>query len=179
MGFTFVEDVKNPLSCTLLVKGPNDHTIAQVKDAIRDGLRAVVNAIEDDAVVPGAGAFEVAAHRHLMAFSNDVEGKAKIGVRCFADSLLVIPRTLASNAGLDPDDVVMKLIDTQHKGMLVGMDLETGEPIDPVTKGILDNVNVKRQMISSAGGIANQLLMVDEILKAGAARGMRQPGCED
>ena len=26
--FTFVEGVKNPYSCTLLVKGPNDHTIA-------------------------------------------------------------------------------------------------------------------------------------------------------
>lgn len=39
--FTFVEDVKNAKSCTILVKGPNDHTIAQIKDALRDGLRAV------------------------------------------------------------------------------------------------------------------------------------------
>ena len=31
----------------------------QIKDAIRDGLRAVKNTIEDGAVVPGAGAFEV------------------------------------------------------------------------------------------------------------------------
>ncbi len=29
--YTFVEDVKNPLSCTILIKGPNDHTIAQVR----------------------------------------------------------------------------------------------------------------------------------------------------
>jgi chaperonin GroEL (HSP60 family) len=28
--YTFVEDVKNPHSCTILIKGPNDHTIAQV-----------------------------------------------------------------------------------------------------------------------------------------------------
>ena len=31
----------------------------QIKDAIRDGLRAVKNTIEDGAIVPGAGAFEV------------------------------------------------------------------------------------------------------------------------
>lgn len=31
--------------------GPNDHTIAQIKDAVRDGLRAVKNTIEDEAVV--------------------------------------------------------------------------------------------------------------------------------
>lgn len=34
-----------------MVTGPNDHTIAQIKDAVRDGLRAVKNTIEDEAVV--------------------------------------------------------------------------------------------------------------------------------
>lgn len=86
--YTFVENVKNPYSCTILIKGschlcflythatlctvnlissfrkgslfsclhydpagPNDHTIAQIKDAVRDGLRAVKNTIEDEAVM--------------------------------------------------------------------------------------------------------------------------------
>ena len=31
----------------------------QIKDALRDGLRAVKNALDDQALVPGAGAFEV------------------------------------------------------------------------------------------------------------------------
>ena len=31
----------------ILIKGPNKYTLTQIKDAIRDGLRAVVNAIED------------------------------------------------------------------------------------------------------------------------------------
>merc|ERR1712176_1498191 len=63
--FTFVEECKHPKSCTLLLQGPNGHIIAQVKDAVRDGLRAVKNAIEDHAVVPGAGAFEIAAAGYL------------------------------------------------------------------------------------------------------------------
>ena len=66
--YTFIEGVKNPLSCTILIKGPNAHTINQIKDAIRDGLRAVSNTIEDKAVIPGGGAFEVAAHVDLMKF---------------------------------------------------------------------------------------------------------------
>ncbi|PIK56529.1 putative T-complex protein 1 subunit zeta [Apostichopus japonicus] len=45
--YTFVEECKNPLSVTILVKGPNKHTLAQIKDAIHDGLRAVKNAIDD------------------------------------------------------------------------------------------------------------------------------------
>ncbi len=33
--YTFVEGVKNPQSVTILLKGPNQHTIAQLKDALR------------------------------------------------------------------------------------------------------------------------------------------------
>lgn len=51
--YTFVEGVANPTSVTILIKGPSDHVIAQIKDAVRDGLRAVKNALDDKAVVPG------------------------------------------------------------------------------------------------------------------------------
>merc|ERR1711953_1058494 len=43
--FTFIEGVKNPNSCTILIQGSTDHAIAQMKDAIKDGLRAVQNTI--------------------------------------------------------------------------------------------------------------------------------------
>merc|ERR1711983_76350 len=39
--FTFVEKCANPQSVTILMKGPNKHTLQQTKDAVRDGLRAV------------------------------------------------------------------------------------------------------------------------------------------
>lgn len=65
--YTFIEDVKTPKSCTILIKGPSDYSIAQIKDAVRDGLRAVYNVLVDQKVVPGGGAFEVAAAQHLMS----------------------------------------------------------------------------------------------------------------
>ena len=100
--FTFVEDVKTPTSCTILLKGPNDYTIAQLKDAVRDGMQAVVCAIEDEAVLPGAGAFELACAASLLEYAQkEVVGKAKLGVMAFAEALLVIPKTLAENSGLD------------------------------------------------------------------------------
>ena len=67
--YTFVEDVKNPTSCTILIKGPADHTLAQIKDAIRDGLRAVKNTLDDGATVLGAGAFEVPASPPFLCSS--------------------------------------------------------------------------------------------------------------
>jgi len=102
--------VKNPQSCTILMKGPDPHTIAMIQDAVRDGLRAVRNAIEDHAVVPGGGSFEVAAAAHLRSWAEEnVSGKAKLGVFAFADALLVIPKTLAANSGFDVPDSLIKL----------------------------------------------------------------------
>eukprot|EP01121_Diplochlamys_sp_Union-15-3_P002512 TRINITY_DN1221_c0_g2_i3.p1 TRINITY_DN1221_c0_g2~~TRINITY_DN1221_c0_g2_i3.p1 ORF type:complete len:545 (+),score=117.49 TRINITY_DN1221_c0_g2_i3:22-1656(+) len=166
--YTFIEDVKNPYSCTILVKGPNSHTINQVKDAVRDGLRAVKNALEDGAIVPGAGAFEIATSRHLHKYAMEkLTGRIKLGVQVLADALLVIPKTLAVNSGLDQIDTLLKLQEEHEKGHHVGLDLHSGEPMDPAVEGIWDNYRVKRQLIQSASVIASQLLLVDEILKAG------------
>lgn len=98
--------MKDPKSVTLLIKGPNQHTIAQISDAVRDGLRSVYNMIVDKCVVPGAGAFQVACAAHLSSesFKKQVKGKAKWGVAAFADALLIIPKTLAANSGHDVQD---------------------------------------------------------------------------
>mmetsp|Transcript_9706 Transcript_9706/g.11256 ORF Transcript_9706/g.11256 Transcript_9706/m.11256 type:complete len:543 (+) Transcript_9706:102-1730(+) len=176
--YTFVEDVKNPQSCTILIKGQNDHTIAQIKDAIRDGLRSVTNVVNDKAVVQGAGAFEVAAACHLRNnVKKNVEGRAKLGVETFAEALLVVPKTLAENSGYDAQEVNIALCDEHENGNVVGLDVYTGEPLSPSTSGIYDNYIVKRQIISSAPIIASQLLLVDEIMRAGMnMRGKGGPG---
>ncbi|KMZ68529.1 T-complex protein 1 subunit zeta [Zostera marina] len=172
--YTFVENVKNPHSCTILIKGPNDHTIAQIKDAVRDGLRSVKNTLEDEAVVLGAGAFEVAARQNLINnVKKTVKGRAQLGVEAFADALLVIPKTLAENSGLDTQDVIISLTGEHDRDNVVGLNQHNGEPIDPSMEGIFDNYNVKRQIINSGPVIASQLLLVDEVIRAG--RNMRKP----
>ncbi len=104
--YTFIEDVKEAKSVTLLIKGPNQHTITQIKDAVRDGLRSVYNMIVDKSVVPGGGAFQIACAAHLNSegFRKGIKGKAKYGVSAFADALLIIPKTLAANSGHDIQD---------------------------------------------------------------------------
>jgi len=101
--------VKDPKSVTLMIKGPNAHTITQITDAVRDGLRSVYNMIVDKSVVPGAGAFQIACAAHLSSegFRREIRGKAKYGVSAFADALLVIPKTLAANSGHDIQDCRM------------------------------------------------------------------------
>ncbi|KAJ3267027.1 T-complex protein 1 subunit zeta [Chytriomyces hyalinus] len=165
--FTFMENVENPESVTLLITGPNSHTIAQINDAVRDGLRAVKNAIEDEHVIPGAGAFQVALSDHLNKFKASVKGRAKMGVQAFADALLIIPKTLARNAGFDAQDVIVMMQEEYAEGHVVGVDLKTGETCDPVLEGILDNYRVHRHMLHSCSVIASNFLLVDEMMRAG------------
>ena len=144
-----MEDVKFPKSCTILIKGPNEHTIAQLKDAVRDGMRAVQNVCEDEAVVPGGGAWEIAAAEHLVAYAAaEVTGKAKLGVLAFADALLVVPKTLAENSGFDVQDVIIKVQEERARtGLPVGVDVTTGKPMLPEQTGVWDALRVKKQVI--------------------------------
>jgi len=173
--FTFVEEVENPASVTILIRGPNAHTITQINDAIRDGLRSVKNAIEDKCLVPGAGAFQIALHDHLMKYMKTVKGRSKMGVQAYAEAMLIIPKVLTQNAGFDSQDMIVQLQEEYADGHIVGCDLETGEPMDPVAEGIWDGFRVLRNMIHSSSVIASNLLLVDEMLRAGRSS-LKAPG---
>ncbi|KAJ3123940.1 T-complex protein 1 subunit zeta [Nowakowskiella sp. JEL0407] len=165
--FTFVEEVKNPKSVTILIRGPHGHILTQINDAIRDGLRAVKNTIEDGYVVPGAGAFNIALHSHLNKFKTSVKGRAKMGVQAFSDALLVVPKILAQNGGFDAQDVIVSLLEEYDAGHVVGVDLTSGETMDPVMEGVWDNYRVQRHLLHSCAVIASNLLLVDEMMRAG------------
>ena len=107
--FTFVEELKDPTSCTVLIRGPNSFTIGLINESLRDGLRAVKNTIETGAIVPGAGAFEIAANKYVLDNLHQAEGRAKLGLEVFAESLLVVPKALAENSGHDAQDTLIKM----------------------------------------------------------------------
>ncbi|CAB0036934.1 unnamed protein product [Trichogramma brassicae] len=166
--YTFVENCQKPNSVTILLKAPNKYTLAQLKDAVYDGLRAIKNAIDDRAVIPGAGAFEIAAYMALQEYKNEVKGKQRLGVQAFADALLVVPKTLAVNSGYDSQDTIVKLQEEAVAlDLPVGLDINSGETLDPRAAGIYDNFIVKKQIINSCSIIASNLLLVDEIMRAG------------
>lgn len=166
--YTFVEDVMNPMSVTILIKGQNRHSIQQVKDAVRDGLRAIHNAIDDECLIPGAGAFETRANNQLTVYKDTVKGKVRLGIQAYAAALLVIPNNLAINSGYDAQDTIVKL---QEEDRLnpepIGLDITNGEAAKPTDLGVYDNYIVKKQILNSCSVIASNLLLVDEIMRAG------------
>lgn len=166
--YTFVENCKIPQSVTILMKGPNKHTLAQIKDAVRDGLRSINNALEDKCLVPGAGAFEVRANIKLREFAKTVKGKSRLAIQAYADAMLVIPKVLAVNSGYDAQDTIVRLQEEAELSPFpIGLDLSTGEPMKPADIGVFDNYIVKKQIINSCTVIASNLLLVDEVMRAG------------
>lgn len=93
-----------------ILQGPNRHTLMQLKDAVRDGLRAVKNAIDDRAIIPGAGAFEVAVNQTLQQYKEKVKGKQRLGVQAYAEALLVIPKTLGKYNIADSVTIIIVII---------------------------------------------------------------------
>ena len=171
--YTFIDGVKNPFSCTILVKGPNGYSIAQVKDAIRDGLRAVKNVFDDDGVLPGAASFEIACSDMLKEYSKSVEGKKVFGVNAFSEALLIIPKAICENAGVDTQEAIVNAAKAYRDNKkLMGIDLKNeGKPVNPIDLGIFDNFCVKKSFLNIGPVLVQQLLMVDEILRAGRQMG--------
>ncbi|CAI1831968.1 hypothetical protein SEUBUCD646_0B03100 [Saccharomyces eubayanus] len=174
--FTYVTENTDPKSCTILIKGSTHYALAQTKDAVRDGLRAVANVLKDKNIIPGAGAFYIALARHLKSTNMNklgAKGKTKTGIEAFAEAMLVIPKTLVKNSGFDPLDVLAmvedELDDAQHSDetRYVGVDLNIGDSCDPTIEGIWDSYRVLRNAITGATGIASNLLLCDELLRAG------------
>ena len=173
--YTYIEGVKNPQSCTILVRAASGYEIAQIKDAIRDGLRAVKNVFDDESAIPGAGAFEIACSEVLKEFakSKDVEGKKYYGVNAFAEALLVIPKAICENSGVDAQESIINAVKAYDENKkLMGVDInDNGKPINPVDHGIFDNYCVKKSLLNISPVLTQQFLMVDEIIRAGKHAG--------
>uniref|UniRef100_A0AAY5E8P7 T-complex protein 1 subunit zeta n=1 Tax=Electrophorus electricus TaxID=8005 RepID=A0AAY5E8P7_ELEEL len=161
--YTFIEKCGNPRSVTLLVKGPNKHTLTQIKDAVRDGLRAVKNAIEDVEIL----------RFNVFNFCHSAPAETEpYAIACFSPIsrlyCIVFIFVLAQNSGYDPQETLVKLqTEFKESGQLIGVDLSTGEPMLAGEAGVWDNYSVKKQLLHSCTVIASNILLVDEIMRAG------------
>ncbi|RLG17626.1 thermosome subunit [Nanoarchaeota archaeon] len=163
----FVEKCTNAKAVTLLIRGGTEHVIDEVGRAVEDALGDLKTVLKSGRVVAGGGAPEVEAARELRKYATKVGGREQLAIESFADSLEVIPKTLAENAGLDPIDMLVELRATHEKGdKWAGVDLENGEAADMEKKGILEPLMVKIQAIKSAAEAAVMILRIDDVIAA-------------
>jgi len=161
----YVKNCEETRAVTILIRGGTEHVIDEVKRAMEDAIGDVIASLKYSKVVAGAGAPEIELAKELRTFANTLSGREQLAVSAFADSIEIIPRTLAENAGLDPIDVLTALKSEHDKGKKwQGIDVFSGKTIDAWKSGIIEPLKIKTQAVSSASEVAVMILRIDDVI---------------
>ncbi|WP_394324958.1 thermosome subunit beta, partial [Halarchaeum acidiphilum] len=153
---------------TLILRGSTDHVVDELERGVTDALDVAAQTISDGRVLPGGGAIEVEVADQLRNYADSVSGREQLAVEAFADSLELVPRVLAENAGLDPIDTLVDLRAAHESGNnRTGLNVLTGDLENSLDVGVVETAHAKEQAISSATEAANLVLKIDDIISAG------------
>ena len=171
----FVEQCKDPKAVSLILRGGTEHVVDELDRAVHDALRVVGIVVEDKKYVVGGGSTEIELALRLKEFASTVGGREQLAIEAFAESMEIIPRTLAENAGLDPIDVIVDLR-SRHEGKKgdgksIGINVFTGEAVDMKKAGVIEPLRVKTQAISGASEVAVMILRIDDVIAASKLSG--------
>ena len=172
----FVEKCQNPKAVTLLVRGGTEHVAEEVKRAVMDALGDLAAALKDGKVVAGAGSIEMELAHGLKSYASTLSGREQLAVQAFAETMEIIPRTLAENAGLDPIDSLTKLRsahDQQQKW--AGINVFNGDIMNAWDSGIIEPLKIKTQALSSAAEVAEMILRIDDVISGGSTKHPAMP----
>lgn len=162
----FVENCSEPKAVTILVRGSTKHVADEIKRAIEDAIGVVAATIEDGKVVAGGGAPEVAIAKRLKDYADSISGREQLAVNAFAESLEVVPKTLAENAGIDSIDSLVDLRAAHENSTTMGLNVFNGEVTDMKEAGVIEPKRVKKQAIQSASEAAEMILRIDDVISS-------------
>ncbi|MEM1873975.1 MAG: thermosome subunit beta, partial [Acidilobaceae archaeon] len=164
----FIEGAKEQRSVTILIRGGFERLVEEADRALHDAIRSVADAVMDGKIVGGAGAAEVEVAKHLYEYSKSLAGKIQLAVESYARALESIPQILAFNAGLDPIETLVKLrsAHASPEGRWIGLDVDTGNPLNSIERGIVEPLRVKANAYKAAAEIATLILRIDDMIAA-------------
>jgi len=168
-GLFYVEGTGDTVhGVTLLLRGSTEHVVDEIERGVEDALDVVGSAAGTGQALPGGGAPEVELARRLNDYADSVSGREQLAIEAFADSLEVVPRVLAENAGLDSIDTLVDLRAAHQGGEeRAGLNVFTGDIEDTFEAGVVETAGAKKQALSSASEAANLVLKIDDIISAG------------
>jgi thermosome len=164
----FIEDCKDPKSVSILIRAGLERLVDEAERALNDALSVVADVVHKPKVVTGAGAIEAELSKKLKDYAIKVGGREQLAVEAFAESLEMIPKILADNAGINRIDIMVALRSAHDKkeGLAMGVDVFDGKIKDMKKQGVLEPVRVKEQAIKSAAEAASMILRVDDVIAA-------------
>jgi thermosome len=164
---TFINDCPEAKSVSILIRGGTEHVVDEIERAMEDAIGGVGSALRNGRVVGGGGATEVELAQELRDYADSIGGREQLAINAFADSLEVIPRTLAENAGFDPIDTLVDLRNKHDDGEVwAGLDVSSGKSEKLFDKGVVEPKQTKTQAVQSASESAEMILRIDDVISA-------------
>ena len=162
----FIKDCKDPRSVSILIRAGLERLVDEAERALKDALSVVADVVHKPKVVTGGGAVEAELAKRLRDYATKVGGREQLAIEAFAETLEMVPKTLAENAGFDPIDIMVALRSAHEKkdGMSQGVDVMKGGVKDMKKQGVIEPLRVKEQAIRSATEAASMILRVDDVI---------------
>ncbi|KZF19354.1 T-complex protein 1 subunit alpha [Xylona heveae TC161] len=181
-----VKGTKVHTSASIILRGSNEYQLDEMERSVHDSLCAVKRTLESGSIVPGGGAVETALHIYLEEFAGTVGSREQLAIGAFAQSLLVIPKTLAVNAAKDSSELVAQLrsrhalsqrtqegdasqdektIAKKKNYKNYGLDLAKGKVVDELKAGVLEPSMSKVKQLKSAVEACIAIMRIDTLIK--------------
>ncbi|KAL4742782.1 chaperonin Cpn60/TCP-1 family [Aspergillus similis] len=181
-----VKGTKVHTSASIILRGPNDFSLDEMERSVHDSLCAVKRTLESGSIVPGGGAVETALHMYLEEFAVTVGSREQLAIGEFAQSLLIVPKTLAVNAAKDSSELVAQLRKRHALSQRVqegeanekekaaakkkeyrnyGLDLTKGRVHDCLKAGVLEPSMGKLKQLKSAVEACIAIMRIDTMIK--------------
>ncbi|KAI9039663.1 chaperonin-containing T-complex alpha subunit TCP1 [Aspergillus affinis] len=201
-----VKGTKVHSSASIILRGANDFSLDEMERSVHDSLCAVKRTLESGSIVPGGGAVETALHIYLEEFavtvvriqfkknlskqtannSSNQGSREQLAIGEFAQSLLVVPKTLAVNAAKDSSELVAQLrvrhalsqrvqegdANEEEKAIAkkktyrnYGLDLMKGRVHDTLKAGVLEPSMGKVKQLKSAVEACIAIMRIDTMIK--------------
>ena len=174
----FIEGCKNPKAVSILIRAGMERLVDEAERSLHDALFVVVDIVKDNKIVAGGGAIEEEMSHRLRAYATDIGGREQLAIERFADSLEIVPTTLAENAGLNVIDILVAIRSAHEKsrGKWMGVNAFTGEIGDMMKEGVIEPLSVKVQEMKSAVEVVTMILRIDDVIAAAKAPPMPSKG---
>ena len=152
---------------TLYVHGSSEYAVEKIERAINEALEIVAEA-GTAGVVLSAGSTELAIASELRDHAVDTQNNKQLAIESFAESIEVLPRALAVNAGLEPLDTMVELratFEAEGRGGIIDDDASATVG-DPPEAEVFEPAAVKRKTIESANEAATMIIRIDDVTTA-------------
>ncbi|KAG8291852.1 T-complex protein 1 subunit epsilon [Homalodisca vitripennis] len=160
-----IEECKNSRAVTIFIRGGNKMIIEEAKRSLHDALCVVRNLVQDDRVVYGGGAAEIACAIATSKEADKISSLEQYAFRAFSEALESIPLALAENSGLSPIHTLteVKARQIQENNPALGIDCMLKGTNDMKGQHVIETLRSKKQQIVLATQLVKMILKIDDI----------------